>query len=885
MSRGNYDVRCHLKIGFAGMKKKIVITIILLALTIPVAVLIGLFHLLQSPSAVNKLAAYAQPLTGIYLHLDDIHLNRRFGGYIKGLQIREMKENGFKFFVPGVDIQGRVTGWLKFNIESLVVTNPEGVVYLKEKSETHPFQMIKKMPRVHLLKVKNGRLELKNESTVYSLSGMNITVTDFDPAGNGKLGGKTDFLVTSEHVVAAGSLDAAFDITGFSPVPTASGSLQIALKKSSWGQIKIERGTFTSNVRLEGDTISLDEARAAVRELVQDANKGRLAFKDMQAQFNASYDQKTSDFSITSLALSGTDIGLLKGEMSVTANPRVWNAFLQASSLDIAQLFNLVKPLLPIECHDWTIQGKSTFDVQSRGRQERDALIWNAKAVVDLRSGGFASPDGSKAAEKISGRLKLQIDAPDQNRKGAFNVRMESAVGEVLWGMYYQDFKGKKVNVSARGAFSPKSFSLSSSGTVDFFQTGDYQFAVDLSHDRKIVSAHAKNVSLKKLFGVVAQNYIGQNYPPWNDLEVEGGADISMTTRISAQQKSVEGDMTLRNGAARSSSNGLALTGLNISLPYDFSFTGGSAAPPSGNRTGTVSFDLLEKDHIRVGNFVTPVVFSGNKLIFPDPVNVNVFGGEIRLNGFKAENLFRADMHAATNLDIRHIDIQQMIGQEAPVPLTGIINGNLPVITFQNGTWTARGALIAQIFGGQIKIENMFAGRLLSSSRFLGADASFNHIDLEKLTSSLKVGRMTGLIKGSLKNFSMEYGQPSGFDLLIETDDSRSAPRLISVEAINNLSIISTGSGAISAILGSGLNQFFKNYPYSRIGMRCTLQDDIFKLRGLIHDSGKEYLVRKALFRGVDIVNQNPDNHISFKDMAERMSRIRKSKEETNNVP
>lgn len=144
---------------------------------------------------------------------------------------------------------------------------------------------------------------------------------------------------------------------------------------------------------------------------------------------------------------------------------------------------------------------------------------------------------------------------------------------------------------------------------------------------------------------------------------------------------------------------------------------------------------------------------------------------------------------------------------------------------------------------------------------------------------------MTGLIKGSLKNFSMEYGQPSSFDLVIETDTSRSVPKLISVDAINNLSIVSTGSGAISAILSSGVNQFFKDYPYSQIGMRCTLKDDIFKLRGLVHDSGKEYLVRKALFRGVDIVNQNPDNYISFKDMAERMSRITKSQKETKNVP
>jgi hypothetical protein len=50
-------------------------------------------------------------------------------------------------------------------------------------------------------------------------------------------------------------------------------------------------------------------------------------------------------------------------------------------------------------------------------------------------------------------------------------------------------------------------------------------------------------------------------------------------------------------------------------------------------------------------------------------------------------------------------------------------------------------------------------------------------------------------------------------------------------------------------------------------------------------NNNKEYLAKKALFRRVDIINRNPDNYISFKDMAERMSRINRSQKETKNVP
>lgn len=109
-------------------------------------------------------------------------------------------------------------------------------------------------------------------------------------------------------------------------------------------------------------------------------------------------------------------------------------------------------------------------------------------------------------------------------------------------------------------------------------------------------------------------------------------------------------------------------------------------------------------------------------------------------------------------------------------------------------------------------------------------------------------------------------------------------PQRISVDAIKNISIIGTGSGAVSAVLSSGLNQFFKDYPYSEIGIRCTLADDIFSLRGLIYKGGNEYLVRRAWFRGIDVINQNPDNAISFKDMAERVGRIFQPREESRNM-
>ena len=135
---------------------------------------------------------------------------------------------------------------------------------------------------------------------------------------------------------------------------------------------------------------------------------------------------------------------------------------------------------------------------------------------------------------------------------------------------------------------------------------------------------------------------------------------------------------------------------------------------------------------------------------------------------------------------------------------------------------------------------------------------------------------MTGVIQGSLKNFAMEYGEPASFVLDLESVPKRGVAQSISTDAIQSISILGTGAGSA---LNRGITQLFREYPYSKIGLRCVLKNDQFSVNGTIHEGGKEYLVRRGLFRGVDVVNQNPDNVISFRDMEERLKRISRSAE------
>jgi hypothetical protein len=210
--------------------------------------------------------------------------------------------------------------------------------------------------------------------------------------------------------------------------------------------------------------------------------------------------------------------------------------------------------------------------------------------------------------------------------------------------------------------------------------------------------------------------------------------------------------------------------------------------------------------------------------------------------------------------------------------LSGMLKANFPMIKYQDDVWSAQGKAIAEVFGGEVEATNMSARDLFASSRKITADFIFKGMNLEKVTEKIKIGKMTGIIQGSLKNLEIEYGQPSHFVLDIESVKTDGIKQKVSVDAIQNISIVGTGSAGMATILSGGIRRFFKEYPYSKIGIQCALENDKFSIRGKIHEGGKEYLVRRAFLRGVDVINQNPQNAISFKDMQERIRRISKTK-------
>ena len=285
---------------------------------------------------------------------------------------------------------------------------------------------------------------------------------------------------------------------------------------------------------------------------------------------------------------------------------------------------------------------------------------------------------------------------------------------------------------------------------------------------------------------------------------------------------------------------------------------------------GFIRFQTLQRGGLSVDNLRVPVLISQNRLEVPEPVVVPFFGGQVHLYGLEVNDvLFPSRYRFGVKID--DVDLGRMTRRLTGIEYPGRINADFGMMRYENNRVESEGKAVIAVFGGEIEVKNLFAENIASSSRKVGGDIVFRDISLEELTSKIAIGKMTGVIRGSLKNFVMEYGEPASFALEVESVAKRGVEQSVSMDAIQSISILGTG---VDSALNRGITQFFKEYPYSKIGLRCVLRNDQFSVNGTIREGGTEYLIRRGLLRGVDVVNQNPDNVISFRDMEERVKRI-----------
>ncbi len=507
-----------------------------------------------------------------------------------------------------------------------------------------------------------------------------------------------------------------------------------------------------------------------------------------------------------------------------------------------------------------------------------------AKVTWNTRVQSLSDPDYTYGGEKISINGKVIFE--NGTRGLSLRGKIWIPTGELLANVYYIDFLN-----------NPFSWDFSATYQADRSRIritrSRIRLAKILTIDTPSVISSGKNkpvffsVKLKiprtpvtPLFVFFVKEPYKDETPTLEKVITGGSVSLSTLVRGTIRNLLVKGHLLLSNTSFKMKDRKVGLFVFDGSIPIWLEPFKTGKSPNS--REKPITGDL------KISLFSVP--FLGN---YSSKNSVYALPNLLRLNNHTMvkNDIFDLDVKPVviryvpprgveieTGMQISQVDIGKILSRLEFLQgkVKGQIFGNLRKIKIVDNNLKADGVLSGKIFDGTIKISNITVENVFKGNRVIGMDIDFTDINLEKLTAITNFGRITGVLEGYVHDLKIAYGQPLSFDALFKTVKKKGIPQKINVKAVENIAQLG-GSGSSFQGLGKLVTMFFKEFPYEQIGIRCRLKNDVFNIRGTVISDHTEYLVKRKGFTGINVINRNPENNISFHDMVKRLQRITKT--------
>jgi hypothetical protein len=555
---------------------------------------------------------------------------------------------------------------------------------------------------------------------------------------------------------------------------------------------------------------------------------------------------------------------------------------------EAAQALKLIPP-------GWKLAGRDSLDAGLNLNKNGE---WKAFSRIDLKGTTFENSDLTIAGEKISSNLAVDAVGNLNQSIASFRASLKTREGEFLFHRLYLDFNRNGFSLFIDGKYDQTRKSLSLAG-LDFglkdllaVNARGTLLAVP-DHTTAELSVTIPDTPLRPVFQQFLVETFRQDYPSLSDLDVEGNFRGVLELKGPARDPIVRGRVRWDGGSVRTLDNAFSVQGITLDLPLWYRASAGpdKAVSPSKRKTprDRKTKDDSIKGGLTMGSIILPLFPAQaltlvleampNQWSIPSPTLFKVPGGEVEWGPLVVKNPYSPSPSVRTSLSFKNLALDRVLSGIWRRPVKGIARAGLDPVELHGDTITTKGRIKAELFGGTLVIDDLGVDNLFSPSPVLRLDAQWNGLLLRELTRGTSFGEVQGILQGHVKGLEIARLEPQKFDLLLETAPRAGVPQRISVRAVDNIAQIGGGRNAFSGVAGI-ITSLFKDFPYDKIGVHSTLENDVFRVNGTIREGGTEYFVKRGGFSGVNVVNQNPKNTISFKDMVKRIKRVTSSRGE-----
>lgn len=553
----------------------------------------------------------------------------------------------------------------------------------------------------------------------------------------------------------------------------------------------------------------------------------------------------------------------------------------------------------PFHWTDWTLTAKSAEaqaeDLvlgrkgQTQVRLQRATLLGGfvkprqkpleMSGDFQVFAGRFSNADESKIGENLNAKGRFACRECGGNASFTSEVRIESL--ELLWNKFFGDFKNRQPSIQANGTylraadelkFDRLLISLDSIGRLDVKGSvrrplADPAFALQIQTD---------DLRAAGFYDFFIRDTFKAAYPMLGQVGLGGKGALALRAEGSREAFTVEGKLRLDEGAIQEKSGRWRVGPIAMDVPLRLSYpaaakeSAGSGQPP----VGKLSIDEIKTASTTIPKIATPAVLWNNSLRFPEPVRLSLFGGRGVIESLAWKDVVSAPADLSFSLELRDLKLAELTETLGWHRFGGALSGKIPAVHWAGGALKSDGTIDLSLFGGGATIRGMEVEKPLSSARSIKMSVRLDALDLEQASETFEFGRISGAISGTIDNLVMAQGQPSEFNAEIHTVDKPGVSQWISVDALNKITIVSSGNEAGS--LYGGLAGLFDFFRYSKLGFKAALKNDRLTLRGIESKGGQEYLVVGSWIPPtVNIVSYTQE--IAFSELVRRLERVKKS--------
>lgn len=447
-----------------------------------------------------------------------------------------------------------------------------------------------------------------------------------------------------------------------------------------------------------------------------------------------------------------------------------------------------------------------------------DALADRPLAVSGpLRLAGVSldTPDGRIAAEGVAAEVELQAGFGDNPR-----VRLQGRLdgGELLFGTTYVSLGTRRVALGLSAERDP-----AGGWRLPQWQWADGGILQAQGHARldagaglRDLQASVRSEDLRGLGEAYLSGWLG----------VAGLAELTLRGRA-------EGAVTLVDGEL--SSAGLELADAAIDDPKGrFTFAGlrgDLRYAEHGPVASELQWDGGALYGLRFGAARLPFS-SGEGRLQMAAATVPMLGGELRLDQLRIRPPSTGrglELHFGLGLD--GIDIGQLSAALDWPAFTGTLSGRIPMARYADNRLDFEGGLDMQLFEGRVAVSDLSMERPFGVAPTLSTDIALEGLDLEALTGVFGFGSISGRLHGRIDGLRLVNWEAVAFDAELHTLKTRGVHQRISQRAVQDLS--SVGDASFITSLQGKLIGLFDDFGYSRIGIACTLVDEVCEMDGL----------------------------------------------------